>query len=78
VRYHPPMFRVVILGSGASLPTLQRNASSAAVQYEADLHLFDCAEGTQLQWRRAGLRFGRLRAVHVSHLHGDHVNGRCR
>lgn len=69
------MFRVVILGSGASLPTLQRNSAAAAVQYEGDLHLFDCGEGTQLQWRRAGLRFGRLRAIHVSHLHGDHVNG---
>ncbi len=69
------MFRIVILGSGASLPTLQRQASAVAVQYEGDLHLLDCGEGTQLQWRRAGLRFGRLRSVHVTHLHGDHVNG---
>lgn len=69
------MFRVVILGSGASLPTLQRQCSAVAVQYEGDVHLVDCAEGTQLQWRRAGLRFGRLRSICISHLHGDHVNG---
>lgn len=69
------MFRVVILGSGASLPTLQRQSAAVAVQYEGDLYLFDCGEGTQLQWRRAALRFGRLRAVAISHLHGDHVNG---
>lgn len=69
------MIRVVVLGSGASLPTLQRHTSAIAVQREADLYLLDCGEGTQLQWRRAGLRFAKLRAVCISHLHGDHVNG---
>jgi len=69
------MFRAVILGSGASLPTLQRQTAAVAVQYEGDVYLFDCGEGTQLQWRRAGLRFGRLRAICISHLHGDHING---
>ena len=69
------MFRAVILGSGASLPTLQRQTAAVVVQYEGDVYLLDCGEGTQLQWRRAGLRFGRLRAVCISHLHGDHLNG---
>jgi ribonuclease Z len=69
------MFRTVILGSGASLPTLQRQSAAVAVQYDGDLFLFDCGEGTQLQWRRAALRFGRLRAICISHLHGDHING---
>jgi ribonuclease Z len=69
------MFRVVILGSGASLPTLQRHPAAVAVQYERDVHLFDCGEGTQLQWRRTPLRFGRLRSISISHLHGDHLNG---
>lgn len=69
------MFRVVILGSGASLPTLQRHPAAVAVQYEGDVHLLDCGEGTQLQWRRTPLRFGRLRSIAISHLHGDHVNG---
>lgn len=69
------MFRIVILGSGASLPTLQRHTAAVAVQYEGDVHLLDCGEGTQLQWRRTGLKFGRLRTICVSHLHGDHING---
>jgi len=69
------MFRVVILGSGASLPTLQRHPAAVAVQYQGDVHLLDCGEGTQLQWRRTPLRFGRLRSISISHLHGDHVNG---
>ena len=76
VGYHPRiMFRAVILGSGASLPTLQRQPAAVAVQYEGDVYLFDCGEGTQLQWRRAALRFGRLRGICISHLHGDHING---
>lgn len=69
------MLRLVVLGSGASLPTLQRQTAALAVQREGDLYLFDCGEGTQLQWRRAGLRFGKLRAICLSHLHGDHMNG---
>ncbi len=69
------MFRVVILGSGASLPTLYRQPAAVAVQFEGDVYLFDCGEGSQLQWRRAGLRFGRLRGIFISHLHGDHLNG---
>jgi ribonuclease Z len=69
------MFHVTVLGSGASLPTLRRQTTAVAVQREGDLFLFDCGEGTQLQWRRAGLRFGKLRAICISHLHGDHVNG---
>lgn len=69
------MFHLTVLGSGASLPTLQRHTTSVAVQRGGDLYLLDCGEGTQLQWRRAGLRYSKLRAICISHLHGDHVNG---
>jgi ribonuclease Z len=69
------MFHLTVLGSGASLPTLQRHTTSVAAQRGGDLYLLDCGEGTQLQLRRAGLRFSKLRGICVSHLHGDHVNG---
>ncbi|MFQ5744322.1 MAG: ribonuclease Z [Acidobacteriota bacterium] len=69
------MLRLVVLGSGASLPTLQRQTAAAALQRDGDVLLLDCGEGTQLQWRHAGLRFSKLRYICISHLHGDHVNG---
>ena len=69
------MFYVTVLGSGASLPTLRRATTCVAVQREGDIFLFDCGEGTQLQWVKAGLRAGKLRAIFISHTHGDHVNG---
>jgi ribonuclease Z len=67
--------RLVILGSGAALPTPERRTSATALLYEGEMLLFDCGEGTQLQLRRAGLRHGRLSRIFITHMHGDHVIG---
>jgi ribonuclease Z len=39
------------------------------------LFLVDCGEGTQIQLRRSRLRFTKISAVFISHLHGDHCFG---
>ena len=39
------------------------------------LFLVDCGEGTQIQLRRSHLRFTKISAVFISHLHGDHCFG---
>ena len=68
-------FRVHILGCGSALPTLRHNASSQVVEVRGKLLMVDCGEGTQMQLRRSKLRFTKLSAVFISHLHGDHCFG---
>jgi len=68
-------FEVTILGSGAALPTLQRNCSAQYVTCQNKHILIDCAEGTQLQLRKFGIKFQRLSIILISHLHGDHFFG---
>jgi ribonuclease Z len=70
-----PGVKIVILGSGATFPTSRRNLPSTAILKEGDILLFDCGEGTQIQLRKAKLRTGKLKAVFISHMHGDHVTG---
>ena len=67
--------QVILLGTGAALPTPERRTSATAVLYEGEMLLFDCGEGTQLQLRKAGLRHGRLSRIFITHMHGDHVIG---
>ena len=37
--------------------------------------MVDCAEGTQMQLRRSRIRFTKIGAVFITHLHGDHCFG---
>lgn len=37
--------------------------------------LIDCGEGTQIQLRRAKVKFSSIKQIFISHLHGDHVLG---
>ncbi|MDR1864477.1 MAG: ribonuclease Z [Bacteroidales bacterium] len=69
------VFSVTILGSSAALPTSQRFSTSQLLQAGERSYLIDCAEGTQIQFRRFHLPFGNLKAIFISHLHGDHVFG---
>ena len=68
-------FRVHILGCGSALPTLHHNASAQVVEIRGKLFLVDCGEGTQVQLRRSRLRFTKISAVFITHLHGDHCFG---
>lgn len=69
------MIDLVFLGTGSAIPTPHRNLSGVALQRKGEIFLFDCGEGTQMQFRRAGLRPGKLRYVFISHFHGDHLFG---
>jgi ribonuclease Z len=66
---------ITFLGTGSGIPTLQRNLACVALQREGELFLLDCGEAAQIGVIRAGLGWGRLAGILISHMHGDHVTG---
>ena len=67
--------KVVVLGSGGSWPSRDRNPPAVALKLDGDILLFDCAEGTQRQFMLSSLSFMQVRYVLLSHLHADHFLG---
>ena len=67
--------KVVVLGSGGSWPSRDRNPPAVALKLDGDILLFDCAEGTQRQFMLSSLSFMQVRYVLISHLHADHFLG---
>ena len=68
-------FKVHILGCGSALPTLKHNASSQIIELRGKAFMIDCGEGAQMQFRRSRVHFGKISAIFISHLHGDHCFG---
>jgi len=67
--------KITFLGTGAMQPTRERGLQALHVQCASGQFLFDCGEGTQRQFKGAGLKMTRLDKVFLSHFHGDHVLG---
>lgn len=68
-------FKIHILGCGSALPTMRHNPSAQVVEIREKQMMVDCGEGTQLQLRRARVRFTKISNVFISHKHGDHCLG---
>ncbi|MBN1941576.1 MAG: ribonuclease Z [Candidatus Diapherotrites archaeon] len=69
------MIRIVFLGTSCSNPTVERNLSATAVQFDGKWFLFDCPEGTQRQMMQSGVSYMKLQAIFFSHFHADHFLG---
>ena len=66
---------VTILGNSSAKPTAKGHPSAQVVNINEQLFLVDAGEGVQRQMARCGISPLKLRAVFLSHLHGDHLYG---
>ncbi len=66
------------LGTGAGVPSKNRNVSSIALQLlqeRGTVWLFDCGEATQHQILHTSIKPRKIEKIFITHLHGDHIFG---
>jgi ribonuclease Z len=68
-------FELTILGCNAAIPAYDRHPSSQVLDYNGNLFMIDCGEGTQFRMMDFGVKRAKLDNVFISHLHGDHFFG---
>jgi ribonuclease Z len=64
--------RLILLGSGAVRPDLERWGPGQVVQVGAENLLFDCGRGASMRLVQAGIPLESLRRVFFTHHHYDH------
>lgn len=69
------MFQVRILGNSSATPAFARFTSSQVVNFNDRYYLIDCGEGTQMQLQKYHVKYSRIDALFITHLHGDHMLG---
>ncbi len=68
-------FEVTILGSNAAIPAHGRFPSAQVLNYNGEVFLIDCGEGSQFRMNDFSIKRARLNNIFISHLHGDHYYG---
>jgi len=68
-------FEVTVLGSNSALPVHGRHPTSQVINIYDHHFLVDCGEGTQIQFGKYDVKFGKINHIFISHLHGDHYFG---
>ncbi|MFL6671719.1 MAG: ribonuclease Z [Massilia sp.] len=68
---------ILFLGTSSGTPTKTRNMTALALRSIGSRHwsLVDCAEGTQYRILHTSLSLMDLRAIFITHVHGDHCYG---
>ena len=66
---------LIFLGTSQAIPTARRNHTAILFSYKDETILVDCGEGTQRQFRKAGINPCKLTKLLITHWHGDHVLG---
>ena len=57
------------------MPLPGRFLTSVLVRRDGDLFLFDSGEGTQVSMKMLNLKWKKISAIFISHMHADHVTG---
>ena len=57
------------------MPLPGRFLTSMLIRRDGDLFLFDCGEGTQVSLKMLSLKWKKINAIFISHMHADHVTG---
>ncbi|MBW1765248.1 MAG: ribonuclease Z, partial [Deltaproteobacteria bacterium] len=65
--------RLIILGSGTSVPLSYRASPSMAIFMDDRPTLFDIGPGTLRQLARIGISHDRITHIYISHFHPDHT-----
>lgn len=68
-------FKVTVIGSGAAMPAAGKYHSAHVLNVHGQYYLMDCGEGTQKAMLENGINPQKLKAIFISHLHGDHIYG---
>ena len=69
------MMRLTFISTAGSTPTKFRGLPSMAIDYNGEIFLFDCGEGTQRQMMQFSVNIAKLKAIFLTHSHGDHTLG---
>jgi ribonuclease Z len=69
------MTRVIFLGTSGSTPTRYRSLPAIALERGRDVLLFDCGEGAQRQMMIHKVNISKIKAIFLTHVHGDHILG---
>ena len=67
--------QITFLGTSSMVPTKDRNQIAVFLSYGSEGILFDCGEGTQRQFKIAGISLTKVTKIIISHWRGDHVLG---
>jgi len=69
------MIKLTFLGTSAAIPSAEKNHTAILLTYYGENILVDCGEGTQRQFRKAGLNPCKITRILITHWHGDHILG---
>ena len=69
------MIEIMFLGTSSMVPTKERNHSAVFLRYKNEGILIDCGEGTQRQFKVAGIPITKVTKILITHWHGDHTLG---